>query len=84
MSTMMTTWEKVLEYATSPLQGTLSRRQRKGVKIQINEGRIFENATFFIGEGFVRVTEKAASEQINTYFDWAGIASIRTFSAVEE
>jgi len=84
MSTMMTTWEKVLEYATSPLQGTLSRKQRKGVKIQINEGRVFENATLFIGESFVRVTEKISTEQINSYYDWSGISSIRTFSTVEE
>lgn len=81
---MKGTWEKVFEYASSPLHGSLSRKLRKGVKIQVNEGRIFEAANIFLGEEFVRITETAQGEAINTYFDWAKIASIRTFSAKEQ
>ena len=71
------TWEKVLEYATSPLHGTLSRKQRKGVKIQINEGRIYENATVFLEESVVWVSETAEGEISNTYYDWNKIDSVR-------
>ena len=28
-------WEKVLEYASSPLHGTMSRKIRKGVKLKV-------------------------------------------------
>ena len=52
------TLEKVFEYASSPVHGTLSRKLRKGVKIQINEGKIYEAATLFLGDEFVRVTVK--------------------------
>ncbi|PLX41641.1 MAG: hypothetical protein C0608_04595 [Deltaproteobacteria bacterium] len=74
------TWEKALEYATSPQHGTLSRKQRSGVKLQINEGPIFESAVIFLGSDFVRVTESREGESVNTYYDWMGISSIRTFS----
>lgn len=40
--------EKVLEYALMPLHGTLSRKQRKGVELQINEGKIYSNATIWV------------------------------------
>jgi hypothetical protein len=51
------TWEKVLEYASVPLHGTMSRKIRKGVKLQINEGKIYEEAVLFISDLFLRVTE---------------------------
>ncbi len=81
---MKATWEKVFEYASMPLQGTLSRKLRKGVKIQVNEGKVYSEAILFLGEEFARFTEEDESGQsINTYFDWAKIHSIRTFSPKE-
>ena len=41
------TWEKVFEYASMPVHGTLSRKLRKDVKIQVNEGKIYEEAVLF-------------------------------------
>jgi len=78
------TWEKVLEYATMPLHGTLSRKQRKGVKLQINEGRIYVNATIFLEESIVWVTEEINGEVCNTYYDWDKISSIQTISKEEK
>lgn len=76
---MKNTWEKIFEYASMPVHGTMSRKLRKGVALQINEGRLYETAVIFLGEEFVRITEKVADEKaINTYYDWTGIASIRT------
>ena len=62
---MTATWEKAFEYATSPLHGTLSRKQRKGVKLQINEGAVYEDAVLFLGEDFVRITESKGGERNN-------------------
>ena len=78
---LKTTWEKVLEYATMPLHGTLSRKQRKGVKLQINEGTIYENATIFLEESVVWISESVNGQISNTYYDWNKIASIKTISA---
>lgn len=72
--------EKVVEYASMPLHGTLSRKLRKGLKIQINEGRIYEKAVLFLGSDFLRVTEKEGTSNINTYYGWEEISSIRTYS----
>ena len=36
---------------------TLSRKLRKDIKLQINEEKIYENVTLFLGEEFVRITE---------------------------
>lgn len=81
---MKPTWEKIFEYASMPLHGTMSRKLRKGVTIQINEGRIYDQATIFLGEEFVRITvEEAERVAVNTYYDWAGIGSIRTTSPGE-
>jgi len=78
---LRSTWEKVLEYASVPLHGTMSRKLRKGVKLQINEGRIYEKAVLFIGEKFVRFTENLPEGQsINSYYDLQKMALIRTFS----
>jgi hypothetical protein len=80
----MQAWEKVLEYASVPLHGTMSRRIRKGVKLQINEGKIYESAVIFISDFFVRITEESDShEVINTYFSISQISSIRTYSEKE-
>jgi hypothetical protein len=80
---MKETWEKILEYASMPVHGTLSRKLRKGVSLQINDGKIFEKAVIYLGDTFVRVTEEESSLTINSYYDWAGIVSLRTSSAKE-
>ena len=36
---MKPTGEKTLEYASMPVHGTMSRKLRKGVTLQIDEGR---------------------------------------------
>jgi len=77
------TLEKIFEYASMPVHGTLSRKTRKDVKIQINEGKVYENAVLFLGEGFIRVTEQKDKEAINTYYCWDKIDSIRTLSKAE-
>ena len=75
-------WEKVLEYASVPLHGTMSRKIRKGVKLQINEGQIYENAVLFISDLFLRVTEESGDGlAVNTYYDMKAVASIRTYSS---
>jgi hypothetical protein len=77
---MKATWEKVFEYASMPVHGTMSRKLRKGVSIQVNEGKIYENAVLFIGDTFVRITEEGKKEQnINTYYDLDGLISVRTY-----
>ncbi|MBN1499671.1 MAG: hypothetical protein JW982_05940 [Spirochaetes bacterium] len=77
------TWIKVLEYATSPKQGTLSRKQRKGVSIRINNDS-YDNGVLFLGDVFVRITENIDGMAYNTYYDWAKIKSIRTISKIED
>jgi hypothetical protein len=78
------TWEKVFEYASMPVHGTLSRKLRKGIKIQVNEGRIYEMATVFLGEDFLRVTEKSGKEMVNTYYSWEKLTCVRTLGEVDE
>jgi hypothetical protein len=77
------TLEKIFEYASMPVHGTLSRKIRKGVKIQINEGKIYEQAVLFLGDGFIRITEQNAEEAVNTYYGWDKLSSIRTLSKAE-
>ncbi len=78
------TWEKALEYASMPVHGTLSRRLRKGVSLQINEGPVYDDAVLFLGEEFVRITQQAGDGRaVNTYYDWARVGSVRTFSEKE-
>ncbi|NTU97284.1 MAG: hypothetical protein HGA62_05640 [Chlorobiaceae bacterium] len=77
------TWEKVLEYASVPLHGTMSRKIRKGVRLQLNEGKIYEDAVLFISDLFLRVTEDEEGIAINTYYGTDSIASIRTYSNKE-
>jgi hypothetical protein len=81
---MKPTWEKIFEYASMPVHGTMSRKLRKGVTLQINEGRVYDSATIFLGEEFVRITmEDDRKQAVNTYYDWNGIGSIRTTSSAE-
>jgi hypothetical protein len=80
---MKATWEKVFEYASMPLHGSLSRKLRKGIRVQINEGKVYDEAVVFLGEEFVRLTEENESGTVNTYFDWARIDSVRTYSSKE-
>ena len=78
---MKSTWVKILEYASSPLHGTMSRKLRKGVRLQIDEGKVYEKAIIFIGEKFVRLTESNTKEgNINSYYELERIACIRTYS----
>jgi len=78
------TWEKVFEYASMPVHGTLSRKLRKGIKIQVNEGKVYELATVFLGEDFLRVTEKSGKEMVNTYYSWEKLVCVRTIGEGEE
>lgn len=77
------TLEKIFEYASMPVHGTLSRKIRKDVKLQVNEGKVYESAVLFLGDGFVRITEQKDTEAINTYYSWEKIASIRTLGKSE-
>ena len=82
---MKATWEKIFEYASMPLHGTMSRKLRKGMRLQINEGKIYESAVLFLGEKFVRLTEaEIDGTTVNTYYDLNKIASIRTLSPGEK
>lgn len=80
---LKSTWEKVFEYASMPVHGTLSRKLRKELKIQINEGKLYADATLFLGEEFLRVMVKEGDEALNTYYDWEKIVSVRTYSKAE-
>ena len=51
-----TTLEKIFEYASMPVHGTLSRKLRKGIRLQVNEGAVYEGTTLFLGEEFIRIT----------------------------
>ena len=63
----------------------MSRKIRKGVKLQINEGKIYEDAVLFISDLFLRVTEESKDgASVNTYYDIKAIASIRTYSSKGE
>jgi hypothetical protein len=75
-----TTLEKVFEYASVPVHGTMSRKLRKDIKLQVNGGDVYEEAVLFLGEEFVRVTCTAGGVASNTYYDWDGIVSVRTMS----
>ena len=81
---MKNTWEKALEYASMPVHGTLSRKLRKGVMLQINEGEQYKDAVIFLGDEFVRITAEENEKHINTYYDWGSIASIRTYSPKDQ
>ena len=78
------TLEKIFEYASMPVHGTLSRKLRKDISCQINEKKIYSDATLFLGDEFVRITETEKGSAINTYYDWERIASVRTIAKVAE
>ena len=81
---MKPTWEKILKYASMPLHGTMSRKLRKGMRLQINEGKVYEAAVIFLNEKFVRLTETDADgAAVNTYYDLEKITSIQTLSPNE-
>jgi hypothetical protein len=85
VTAIQSTWEKILEYASSPVQGTMSRKLRKGVKIQINSDVVIADAQIFISDTFVRFTfSKAAKEVNNLYYDLSKIVSIHTISSDSE
>lgn len=80
---MKATWEKIFEYASMPVHGTMSRKLRKGLTLQINDGKVFESAVIFMGE-FVRISEDGIDgKSTNTYYDWDGIKMISTQSQKE-
>lgn len=82
---MKPTWTKIFEYASMPLHGTMSRKLRKGLQLQINEGRKYEAAVLFLNDKFVRLTEtEAEGKTVNTYYDLDKITSIRTLSPSEK
>lgn len=82
---MKATWEKIFEYASMPLHGTMSRKLRKGMQLQINEGKVYAAAVLFLNEKFVRLTEtEAGGTAVNTYYDLDKIVSIRTLSPSEK
>lgn len=54
---MKAVWEKVFEYSSMPVHGSLSRKLRRGLRVQINEGKIYSEATLFLGEEFLRISE---------------------------
>lgn len=76
------TLEKIFEYASMPLHGTLSRKLRKDISVQVNDEKVFANAVLFLGEEFVRITENEEDITINTYYSWGGISSVRTIAKV--
>jgi hypothetical protein len=78
------TLEKIFEYASMPLHGTLSRKLRKDISVQINEEKIYTAATLFLGEEFVRITETEKALAVNTYYDWEHITSVRTIAKLQE
>jgi len=76
------TLEKIFEYASMPLHGTLSRKLRKDISVQVNEEKTYSGAVLFLGEEFVRITETGGEETVNTYYSWEGISSVRTIAKV--
>jgi hypothetical protein len=82
---MKMVWEKVFEYASMPVHGSLSRKLRKGIKIQVNEGKIYANATLYMGEEFLRISEEEGTgEAINSYYDWKMVSTVRTLCDNED
>jgi len=77
------TMEKVFEQASKPVRGTLFRKQRKDVQLQITEGKVYSQAVLFLGEQFVRITTREDEKDVNTCYCWEAITSIRTYSSGE-
>jgi hypothetical protein len=81
---MKDTWEKIFEYASMPVHGTLSRKLRKNVSLQVNETTLFTSATIFLGENFVRITSEEDGMVTNVYYDWQHIGSMKTISPKDD
>ena len=64
--------EKVVEYASMPLHGTLSRKLRKGLKVQINEGRIYEKAVLIKNNDERIIKEVKAGRLVMPYYSTRG------------
>jgi hypothetical protein len=43
-------WKKSSSTQSKPVHGTLSRKLRGDIAIQVNEGEVYNDATLFIGE----------------------------------
>lgn len=50
----------------------------------MDEGKIYESATLFLGEEFVHFTETVDGEAVNTYIDWSKIESVRTYNVKDQ
>ena len=65
---MKATWAKVFEYASVPLQGTMSRKLRKGVKFQNGDPLTGEDVKFtferYKGYGSKELKEKVKEVEI--------------------
>jgi hypothetical protein len=82
---MKSTWEKIFEYASMPLYGTMSRKLHKGMRLQINEGKVVKAAVLFLNDKFVRLTESESDGTVvNTYCDLEKIGFIRTLRPGEK
>ncbi|WP_163709369.1 hypothetical protein [Mangrovibacterium lignilyticum] len=75
---MKETWEKVIECATMPTEEGYARRQRKGVRIELNGEKVIEGATFACEDAFLKVFEKLDGKIHSSYYDWSDISSIKT------
>ena len=74
-----TTLEKVFEYASVPVQGTMSRKLRQDILLQVNQDDTYSEATIFLSDQFVRITSQDGNPTVKTYYDWDKIASVRTY-----
>ncbi len=72
------------KYSNMLLHGTLARKQRKGVEIQVNESKVFKNAAIFLEDSIVWITETVGGRVYNTYYDWDKITSVTTISEEEK
>jgi hypothetical protein len=85
VTAIQSTWEKILEYASSPVHGTMSRKLRKGVKVQVNSDIVISDAQIFISDTFVRFTFNEVEKTVNNlYYDLSKIVSIHTISIDSE
>ena len=57
------TLEKIFEYASMPVHGTLSRKLRKDIQCQVNDGKIYDGATFFLGKSLSALRKKTAGKR---------------------
>jgi hypothetical protein len=65
------------------LHGTLSRKLRKEVSLQNNEGKEYKSTVIFLSDSFVHITDEEEGQAINSYYDWSSIQTIRTYGVKE-